>query len=75
MSRNIKTVISPINLLKEKEFKSFLKVQTKIAIAQCGGISLYTNRNNHQNRIVSDVNLLDSQELRGLIYENFIAIN
>jgi hypothetical protein len=61
---NIK-INSKTNLIGEPVHKRFLEIQTIYGFAQRGGIAIPLNA--QAERIISDVNILNSQEVKNLI--------
>ncbi|MGZ3883972.1 MAG: hypothetical protein ACXVP0_08850 [Bacteroidia bacterium] len=66
--------ITSINLIGQDDHKQFLELQAAIGIAQRGGSTFYGPAK-HEQRLVSDVNLLTSGEKRKLIFSEFIFSN
>lgn len=75
MSKKIETTISRIDLLSNDTYKSFLKVQTTYSIAQTGGSYAYFNNRKEQERLVSDVNILDSAEAKRIVFSHLLGNN
>lgn len=75
MSAKNTRVAQQDNLLKIPEFKEFLEIQVEYGITQRGGVSLFNKNETHLARIVSNVNLFTTGELKGLAFENFISSN
>ena len=75
MSKKIETTISRIDLLSNDTYKSFLKVQTTYSIAQTGGSFAYYNNRKEQDRLVSDINILDSAETKRIIFSQLLGNN
>jgi len=75
MSKKIETTISRIDLLSNDTYKSFLKVQTTYSIAQTGGSYAYYNNRKEQERLVSDVNILDSAEAKRIVFSHLLGNN
>ena len=63
------------NLIGEQSHRDFLEVQSEFGIAQCGGAFPFHIIPTHVNRLVSDVNLLTSQEKKQLIFSGTIFNN
>lgn len=75
MPKIIETTISRIDLLSNDTYKSFLKVQTTYSIAQTGGSYAYFNNRKEQERLVSDVNILDSAEAKRIVFSHLLGNN
>jgi hypothetical protein len=75
MPKKIETTISRIDLLSNDTYKSFLKVQTTYSIAQTGGSYAYFNNRKEQERLVSDVNILDSAEAKRIVFSHLLGNN
>ena len=75
MPKKIETTISRIDLLSNDTYKSFLKVQTTYSIAQTGGSYAYFNNLKEQERLVSDVNILDSAEAKRIVFSHLLGNN
>lgn len=63
------------NLLGNIDHKGFLELQTVYGIAQRGGSVTSNFSVDHIKRISSDVNLLDSREIKRLIFNETIYSN
>jgi hypothetical protein len=72
---NAQTALTNINLLADKTFASFIQLQSRYGIAQRGGTALFTNNETHATRVISNVNILSSQEVNVIVFENFISKN
>lgn len=66
---------STINLLNDSSFVSFIQLQIQYGIAQRGGTILYTDNETHVSRITSNVNILESKEVKAIVFENFTSKN
>ncbi len=75
MPKKIETTISRIDLLSNDTYKSFLKVQTTYSIAQTGGSYAYFNNRKEQERLVSDVNILDLAEAKRIVFSHLLGNN
>ncbi len=75
MSKNIKTTTSKIDLLSNDTYKSFIKIQATYSIAQIGGSYAYYNNRKEQERLVSDVNILDSAEAKRIVFSHLLGNN
>jgi hypothetical protein len=75
MPKKIETTISKVDLLSNDTYKSFLKVQTTYSIAQTGGSYAYFNNRKEQERLVSDVNILDSAEAKRIVFSHLLGNN
>ena len=71
---NIK-IDTKTNLIGNQNHKQFLKLQSTYGIAQRGGAIIPTFSVNHSKRIVSDVNLLSTKEVKQLIFNETIYSN
>jgi hypothetical protein len=58
-----------------KNFQKFILIQASYGIAQRGGVKYPTLQSSHTPRLVSDVNILTSQENKQLIFSETIFSN
>jgi hypothetical protein len=63
------------NLLTDEEFLSFINIQVQYGVAQRGGVILCTHDKVHNVRIASDVNILQPEETKKVLFENSISKN
>jgi hypothetical protein len=63
------------NLVGNPGFKAFLEIQASYGFAQRGGVKIPVYTTNHSKRIASDVNLLDSGELKKLVFSETLFNN
>lgn len=62
-----------INLIGQKDHRDFLEIQTAYGFAQRGGLAIpFTPQ---AERLASDVNILDSREVRNIIFNETIFSN
>jgi len=64
-----------INLLKEQEFTSFIKLQASHVIAYTGGISPWYLPKAQQQRLVNGINILKENELQQIAYKGYLGTN
>lgn len=62
-----------INLIGHTDHKNFLEIQTNYGFAQRGGLAVPFI--SQAQRLVNDVNILDSREVRNLIFNETIFSN
>lgn len=78
-SNNPKYTITTINnipnLIGEINHKQFIALQATYGIAQRGGVEFPYSNESHTKRLVSDVNILSSQENKQLIFSEVIFSN
>lgn len=75
-NRNFNTTdITTNNLIGEIGHRHFLELQATFGFAQRGGVKFPLGNSNHTKRLVSDVNLLNSQEQKQLIFSEVIFSN
>lgn len=70
-TNNIK-ITNTINLIGENNFKQFLEIQAIYGFAQRGGIVLTSNTKAHQKRLINDANILESSELKKIVFNELI---
>lgn len=63
------------NLLGNNNHRNFLQIQTSYGLAQRGGVQYPYINSTHATRLVSDVNLLTSKEIKQLIFSEIIFLN
>lgn len=63
------------NLIGDQSHRNFIELQAGFGIAQRGGAFPFNIIPTHVNRLVSDVNLLTSQEKKQLIFLGTIFNN
>lgn len=63
------------NLIGDDTHKHFIELQAVFGIAQRGGVKFPFPNVSHIKRLVSDVNLLSSQEYKQLIFSEIIFSN
>lgn len=75
-NKQFKTII-PVsdNLIGNEQYRYFINLQAAYGIAQRGGVKYPLLNTAHQKRLVSDVNLLSSNERRQLIFSEVIFSN
>ena len=71
---NIK-INTKTNLLGDINHKGFLELQSAYGFAQRGGSTVSNYSDNHAKRITSDVNLLNSNETKKLIFNQTVYSN
>jgi len=64
-----------LNLIGEHHHKQFINLQAAYGFAQRGGVKFPFSNEKHVKRLVSEVNLLSSQEKRQLIFSENIFSN
>lgn len=69
-----KTVESS-NLIGDNKYRQFIELQALLGFAQRGGVKFPYNNEKHSQRLVSDVNILSSQENKQLIFSEIIYSN
>ncbi len=69
------TTQTTTNLIGETRHRHFLKLQSAYGFAQRGGVQFPYSTNIHSKRLVSDVNILSSQENKQLIFSESIFSN
>lgn len=72
---NHRTTVSASNLIGEAKHKHFIELQASYGFAQRGGVKLPFANEAHNKRLVSDVNILSSQESKQLIFSEVIFSN
>lgn len=72
---NTKTATTTTNLIGEKNHRYFLKLQSAYGFAQRGGVQFPYASDEHNKRLVSDVNILTSQEQKHLVFSESIFSN
>jgi hypothetical protein len=75
MEKNLNTQSSNINLLGNKEFRSYLQFETEYSAVVKGGHFPYHYNQQKVERLVNDVNLLASSEQAELINQYFTGKN
>lgn len=73
-SKNTNT-ISTANLIGQNNFKQFLEIQAAYGYAQRGGSKIPGFEKSQAKRLVSDVNILESAELKKLVFNEIIFGN
>lgn len=68
-------IITTNNLIGNAGFKTFLEIQASYGYAQRGGAKIPDFSKNHSRRIASDINLLDSSELKKLVFAEIVLNN
>ncbi len=63
------------NLIGQDTHRSFLEIQASIGIAQRGGVTFTNVSTRHQKRLVSDINVLNANEIRKVIFSEAIFNN
>ncbi len=63
------------NLIGTFNHRQFLKLQAAYGFSQRGGVQLPYANEGHKRRLVSDVNILSSQENKQLIFSESIFSN
>jgi hypothetical protein len=63
------------NLIGENKFQQFLEIQTSYGYAQRGGAILKNQTTIQSKRLVNDVNILVSTELKKLVFNELIFGN
>lgn len=66
---------STTNLIGEDNHRYFLELQATFGVAQRGGVKFPFPNEAHIKRLVSDVNILSSQEKKQLIFSEVIFSN
>lgn len=75
-NRNFNTTdITTNNLIGETSHRHFLELQATFGFAQRGGVKFPLGNTNHNKRLASDVNILNSQEHKQLIFSEVIFSN
>lgn len=69
------TDISTNNLIGEISHRQFLELQATFGFAQRGGVKFPLGNSNHTKRLTSNVNILNSQEHKQLIFSEVIFSN
>lgn len=72
---NYTTIVNTTNLIGEAKHKHFIELQATYGFAQRGGVKLPYANEIHLKRLVSDVNILSSQESKQLIFSEIIFSN
>jgi hypothetical protein len=75
MEKNLNTQASNINLLGNKEFRSYLQFESEYSAVVKGGHFPYYYNEQKAERLVSDVNLLTSLEQAELINQYLTGKN
>lgn len=75
MKTNIVKTITKNNLIGNSEHREFLQIQSAFGISQRGGSQLLFNSKPHYKRLVSNVNFLESNELKKLVFNEIIFAN
>lgn len=73
-SKNSNT-ISSANLIGQNNFTQFLEIQAIYGYAQRGGSKIPAFENTQSMRLVSNVNILESTELKKLVFNEIIFGN
>jgi len=68
MSNTHKNIIAAANLIGQTEHRNFIELQAAFVIAQRGGSGLPGFSKHHVKRISRNANLLNSAELKSLIF-------
>lgn len=63
------------NLIGEANFQQFLEIQAAYGYSQRGGSTLPGYFNVQSKRLVSDINILESSELKKLVFNELIFGN
>lgn len=63
------------NLIGDANHKQFIKVQAAYGFAQRGGVKFPFSNDKHIKRLVSNVNLLSSQENKQLVFSEIVFSN
>lgn len=69
------TINNNQNLIGEASHQHFIGLQATYGIAQRGGVRFPFSNDSHTKRLVSDVNILSSQENKQLIFSEVIFSN
>ncbi len=64
-----------INLIGEKDFRTYLQLQAEYGFSQRGGVQFPFAGHKHAKRLISDVNILTSKENKQLIFSESIFNN
>jgi hypothetical protein len=64
-----------MNLIGENRYRQFLALQASCGFAQRGGVTFPYHSESHSKRLISDVNILTSNENRYLIFSETIFSN
>ena len=75
MKSNNITTKTTTNLIGENNFKQFLEIQALYGYAQRGGIVLPSNSISQQKRLIHNVNILESSELKKLVFNELFFGN
>ena len=71
---NINTTTNT-NLIGQDNFKQFLELQSVYGYAQRGGSVLLAKQKQQSRRLVNNVNILESAELKKLVFNEIIFGN
>ena len=75
MKSNNITTKTTTNLIGENNFKQFLEIQALYGYTQRGGIVLPSNSISQQKRLIHNVNILESSELKKLVFNELFFGN
>lgn len=64
-----------INLIGESNHLQFLKIQVSYGFAHRGGVSFPFPNESHSKRLISDVNILTSNENQQIVFSESIFSN
>lgn len=73
-SKNINTKTTS-NLIGQNKFRQFLDIQSVYGFAQRGGSIISAQNKTQSKRLVSDVNILESAELKKIVFNELIFGN
>jgi hypothetical protein len=73
-SKNTNT-LSTANLIGQNNFKQFLEIQAAYGYAQRGGSKIPAFEKAQSKRLTSNVNLLESAELKKVVFNEIIYSN
>ena len=75
MKPNKIQTINTNNLIGENKFQQFLEIQASYGFTQRGGAILKSQTTLQSKRLVSSVNILESTELKKLVFNEIIFGN
>ncbi len=63
------------NLVGQNAHRNFIEIQAAYGFAQRGGVTFISAGEKHQQRLVSDINLLNANEKRKVVFSEAIFSN
>lgn len=75
MKTNKTNIKSSAELIGQQNFKQYLEIQAAYGFAERGGTKLPFYETSQSKRLVSNVNILDSSELKKLVFNEIIFGN